>query len=54
MVIGFLSDPYRIRTYNQLIKSQLLCRIELMGLAPQYYTAKKIGVNFVFQFNFHL
>ena len=25
-------DPCRTRTCNQLIKSQLLCRIELMGL----------------------
>lgn len=28
----FLCDPWGTRTLNTLIKSQLLCQIELMGL----------------------
>jgi hypothetical protein len=33
-----LGDPRRTRTFNQLIKSQLLCQIELVGRsAPELY-----------------
>ncbi len=33
------SDPGRTRTFNQLIKSQLLCQIELRGQRWQLYQA---------------
>ncbi len=38
-------DPSATRTRNQLIKSQLLCRIELTGHAEWNYTPKVYSVN---------
>ena len=38
-------DPCRTRTCNQLIKSQLLCQIELTGRVRRYYTLKVRLVN---------
>jgi hypothetical protein len=42
---GLGHDPCRTRTCNQLIKSQLLCQIELTGRMRRYYTLKVRLVN---------
>ena len=35
-------DPERTRTSNQLIKSQLLCQIELRGRASEMYHISQV------------